>query len=425
MSDLGISKLAIDGGNPVRTTPFPSSLHGIQEVGQEELAALTKVIEQKKIFRFLMSDEESYVSRLEAAYREFTGANYALAVTGGSTALVCALVGLGIGTGDEVIVPGYTYIATAAAVLTVGAIPIIAEVDDTLTLDPVDFEKKITPLTKAVIPVHMRGLPSQMDEITAIAKKHGIKVLEDVAQANGGMYKGRALGSIGDAGVFSFQHYKVITSGEGGMVVTNSEEVYTRAAFRHDSAMLFWRPGESAVRPMAGDNARMCELRGAVGWVQFGRMQEILGHTRAQKARIVAALSSLPGIQVQRVADPEGDCGIAVIFYLPTADEAKRFANALRAEGVPTATIYDKGVPDRHIYSNWDYVLNKWSADHTGYPWNAKYYQGQVEYSEDMCPNTLDYLGRAVSFGLSQRFTEKDVDDIIEAVTKVAHAYYG
>src|SRR5690606_18694139 len=142
------------------------------------------------------------------------------------TALITALVGLGIGTGDEVIVPGYTYIASAAAVLTVGAIPVIAEVDDTLTLDPRDVERKITPLTKAIMPVHMRGLPAQMDEIMAIARRHGLKVIEDVAQANGGRYKGRMLGAIGDVGCFSFQHYKVITSGEGGMVVTDDDEVY-------------------------------------------------------------------------------------------------------------------------------------------------------------------------------------------------------
>lgn len=417
--------LAIHGGTPVRTEPFPSTLHGIQEVGEEELEALRHVIERQKMFRFLLSDEESYVARLEQAYREFTGCKYALAVTGGTTALIAALVGLGVGTGDEVIVPAYTYIATAAAVLSVGAIPVIAEVDDTLTLDPADFERKITPLTKAVIPVHMRGFPCQMDEIMAIARKHGIRVLEDVAQANGGMYKGRALGSIGDAGAFSFQHYKVITSGEGGMVVTNDREVFARAAFKHDSAYQFWLGKVPGVRPLPGENARMCELRGAVGWVQFGRMQSILKKTRAHKARIVEALRELPGIQVQRSADPEGDCGIAVVFYLPTAEEAKRFSDALRAEGIPTSTIYDKGIPDRHIYKYWDYVLNKWPLDHTGYPWAPQYYKGSVEYSEDMCPKTLDYLGRAVTFGLSQRFEDKDVDDIIRAVSKVAKAFYG
>lgn len=417
-------RLAIDGGAPVRTAPFPSTLHGIQEIGQEEIDAVTDVLRRQKIFRFLLDDESSYASRFEEAYRRLTGRKHALAVTGGTTALITALVGLGIGTGDEVIVPGYTYIASAAAVLTVGAIPVIAEVDDTLTLDPRDVERKITPLTKAIMPVHMRGLPAQMDEIMAIARRHGLKVIEDVAQANGGRYKGRMLGAIGDVGCFSFQHYKVITSGEGGMVVTDDDEVYARAAFKHDSAMCFWKPGWS-VRPFAGENARMCELRAAVGLVQLGRMEGILAQTRRIKARIVEGIRDLPGITVQRVADPEGDCGIVVIFYLPSGEEAKRFSEALRREGIPNGTIYNKGVPDRHIYCHWDYVMNKWTSDPTGYPWSPKYYRGNVEYSPDMCPNTLDYLGRAITIGISQRFTDADADDIIRGITKVARAFYG
>ena len=417
-------RLALEGGSPVRTEPLPSSLHGILEVGEEEIAAVTEVLRRQKIFRFLLSDEESYAARLEAAYREMTGKPYALAVTGGTTALISALVGLGVSTGDEVIVPAYTYIATAAAVLSVGAIPVIAEVDDTLTLDPEDFRRKITPLTRCVIPVHMRGWPAQMDEIMEIARRHGILVLEDVAQANGGSYKGRRLGSIGDAGAFSFQHYKVITSGEGGMVVTGDEEVYHRATCRHDSAMRFWRPGEG--RPaFAGENARMCELRAAVGYVQFGRMEGILARLRALKARIVEQIKEAPGIQLHRVADPAGDCGTTLAFFLPDAGQAKRFSRALAAEGIRTGTIFNKEIPDRHIYCHWDYVLNKWTSDRTGYPWAPQYYKGNVEYSKDMCPRTLDYLGRVITIGLGQKWSDSDADDVAAGILKVAKAYYG
>ncbi|MGI6082595.1 MAG: DegT/DnrJ/EryC1/StrS family aminotransferase [Limnochordia bacterium] len=414
---------AIDGGTPVRTKPMPQGLHGINEVGEEEIAAVTEVLRRKKIFRFLLSDEDSYASRLEAQYREFTDTKYALAVTGGTTALITGLVGLGVSTGDEVIVPAYTYIATAAAVLTVGAIPIIAEVDDTLTLDPADFERKITPRTKCVIPVHMRGWPAQMDEIMAVARRHNILVLEDVAQANGGEYRGRKLGSIGDAGIFSFQHYKVITSGEGGMVITNDEEVFRRACCKHDSAMAFWKT-EQTWETFPGENARMCELRAAVGYVQFKRMAGILAQTRKIKRRIVEGLVGIPGIELLRVSDPDGDCGIILGFYLPTAEEAKRFSQALAHEGIRNGTIYNKDIPDRHIYRFWDYVMNKWSADATGYPWAPQYYRGHVEYSQDMCPRTLDYLGRVITIGISQSWTEADADDVIAAVRKVAAAYY-
>lgn len=419
-------RLAIEGGEPVRSKAerWPGGMLGPAELGDEEIAALTEVIRRKTVFRFLVSDEESYVARLERAYQAWLGEPYTLAVSGGTTALVTALTALGVGTGDEVIVPGYTYIATASAVISVGAIPVIAEVDDTLTLDPADFEKKITPLTRCVIPVHMRGLPAQLDEIIAIAKKHGIAVLEDVAQANGGTYKGKALGSIGDAGAFSFQQYKVVTAGEGGLVCTRDEAVYKRMACKHDSAMRFWQPA-AGYTPFAGENYRMSELQGAVGFVQYGRMAGILATTRALKARIVAKIAQAPGIQLLRVTDPEGDLGLCVGFYLPSADEARRFGAALDAEGIRSGTIYNKEVPDRHIYTYWDYVLNKWSVDRTGYPWSPQFYKGQVEYSKEMCPRTLDYLGRIVTVGLSQQFDERTADLIAAAINKVARAYYG
>ena len=418
------ANLALHGGSPVRTKPLPAALHGILEVGDEEIAAVTSVLRRKKIFRYLLSDEDSYASRFEAEYREFTGCTYALAVTGGTTALVTALVGLGVSTGDEVIVPAYTYIATAAAVLTVGAIPVIAEVDDTLTLDPADVERKITPLTTCIIPVHMRGMPAQMDEIMDIARRHNLKVLEDVAQANGGEYHGRRLGSIGDAGIFSFQHYKVITSGEGGMVVTNDETTYARAACKHDSAMEFWRPNRGW-QTFAGENARMCELRAAVGCVQFERMAGILEKTRSIKKRLTQLLQDTEWIRPHRVADPQGDCGLMFGFYTPSAEEAALFSRALAAEGIENGTIYNKGVPDRHIYTYWDYVMNKWSADRTGYPWAPQYYKGNVEYRPDMCPRTLDLLGRIITFGINQQWTEGDVDDVATAVRKVASAFAG
>ena len=423
MTVIESTRLAIDGGDPVRRSPLPSAMLGIQDVGQEEIDAVTDVLKRRQIFRYLRDDDESYCGRLEQAFCRFTGKKFALAVTGGTTALSSALVGLGISTGDEVIVPGYTYIATPAAVLTVGAIPVIAEVDDTLTLDPADFERKITPLTRCVIPVHMRGLPAQMDEIVAIARRHKVAVLEDCAQAVGGKYHGQALGGIGDAGIYSFQHYKVITSGEGGMVMTDDPDVYHRARYRHDSAVRFFND-QGGPDPFAGENHRMCEMRGALGLVQFGRMAGILNRTREVKQRIIAGITGSPGIAIQRVRDPDGACGITLVLYLRDDDTARRFARALSAEGISNGTIYNQGFPDRHIYKHWDYVINKWTSDRTGYPWARQYYKGSVEYSQDMCPRTLDYLGRAVAIGISQAFTDQDAQDIIDGIRKVSGALF-
>ena len=208
-------ELAIHGGTPAKQNPDPPMYPGGMAIADEEEAGVLEVLRAKRLFRYYGPGEtESKASQLERAFAEKKGTCYAVAVTSGTAALVCGLQGIGIGPGDEVIVPAYTWIASAAAIVAAGGIPVIAEVDETLLLDPADVERKITPFTKAIMPVHMRGAPCRMDELMALANEHGLKVIEDVAQANGGSYKGRALGSFGDVGCFSLQFNKIITSGE-------------------------------------------------------------------------------------------------------------------------------------------------------------------------------------------------------------------
>lgn len=417
-----IEPLAIDGGTPVRTEPLPLGPHGIHDVSDEEIEAVTRVLRRRKIFRYLERTEDegpSEAAQLERAFAEFTGCTYAIGTTGGTTALIAGLVGIGVGVGDEVIIPAYTYIATPSACLVIGAIPVIAEIDESLTIDPQDVRRKITPQTKAIIPVDMIGLPCKMDEIMAIAREHDLRVLEDVAQACGGRYKGRPLGSIGNAGCFSLQHYKIITSGEGGMVVTNDREVYYRAACRHDSAMCFWDESMD-FRPFAGENFRMCDLRGALGLVQFGRMEGILSRMRAIKRRILDQIGDLPMIRPCPINDLDGDCGTTLVLTTDSIATSKRVSEALAAEGVANGTKHNAGFPDRHIYCYWDYVMDKHSHDPTGWPWTSPLYKGNVEYSRDMCPRTLDVLGRAISIGITQRYTDADADDVARAIRKVA-----
>jgi 8-amino-3,8-dideoxy-alpha-D-manno-octulosonate transaminase len=271
----------------------PASYHiGPQEIGEEEIELVTAALRRQDLFRFFKKPGESYTGQFEEEFRELTQVRYALAVNSGTSALICGLVGIGVGSGDEVIVPAYTYIATAAAVLAVRAIPVIAEIDESLTLDPADVEKKISPRTKAIIPVHMRGTPSRMDEIMAIAKKHGLKVLEDCAQCNGGIYKGRPVGSIGDAGAFSLQQFKIITAGEGGAIVTNDKLTFDRAGCYHDAAFSFWMQDVPDMRlgipPFLGENYRMSELNGALALAQVRKRERILAQTRAIKRRMLA-----------------------------------------------------------------------------------------------------------------------------------------
>jgi 8-amino-3,8-dideoxy-alpha-D-manno-octulosonate transaminase len=421
---LVTEKLAIHGGQPIHEGAWVSSFHGSEEFADEEKTAVLRVLEKKRVFRYLPGGlEDSEAARLEASYRELTGQGFALAVSSGTAALVTALVGAGVGPGDEVIVPAYTYIATAAAVIAARAVPVICEVDGSLNMDPADLERKITQFTKAVIPVHMRGVPARMDEIMAIARRRGLLVIEDASQANGGRYKGKMLGAIGDVGCFSLQQYKVITAGEGGMVVTNDESIYQRCLMTHDTAIRFWKSADAAVLPsFPGENFRLSELSAALALAQLGKMSSILDRTRATKTRIVAQIRGEPGIALQDIPDPAGDCGIALIFFCRTADLAKQFSAALKAEGIPNGTMYDNTIADRHIYRNWDYVLAKRGATAANCPWSCGAYKGNVEYSPDMCPRSLDYLGRAISIAISQGMGPEHADKIAAGVQKVARA---
>lgn len=409
---------------PVRTMPWNFGMHSTEEFGDAEKELVLGVLEKKRLFRFLGSDkEQSEAFKLERLYRERTGTRHALAVNAGTSALVCALIGAGVGPGDEVIVPAYTYIATAAAVLIARAVPVIAEVDESLTMDPQSFEAAVTPYTKAVIPVHMRGVPCRMDEITEIAGRRGIRVIEDVAQANGGSYKGRPLGSIGVAGCFSFQQYKLVTAGEGGMLVTSDDTIYERASIYHDSAFVYWGMNAENRQPaFPGENYRLSEIHAALALAGSRRIDGVVDRLRRIKSAIAAAISDLPQIRLQPIPDPLGDVSYSLVFYLPTAEQAKRFSHRLAREGIPNGTIDNNGFADRHIYKNWSYIMEKRGASERDTPWNCASYRGSVNYSPDMCPRTLDWLGRAIAIGLHQQMNEEDCGDVIEAIRKTAEA---
>jgi 8-amino-3,8-dideoxy-alpha-D-manno-octulosonate transaminase len=359
------------------------------------------------------------------------GIRYALAVNSGTGALITALTAAGVGPGDEVIVPGYTFIASAAAVIVCGAVPVIAEIDDTLTIDPDDVAAKITPYTRAIMPVHMRGIPSQMDRLMGLAARHHLMVIEDSAQCNGGSFHGRATGTIGHLGCFSLQASKTMTAGEGGVVVTNDPQLYARAALGHDSAMGFWRRLSAQhdemlgnVPTFAGNGYRMSELQGAVAFAQLGKLDGLLSTTRARKHEILEATADLP-LRPMRVPDPEGECALSVNYLLTSPEQAQRFAKAMQAEGVKVGTIHNEGFPDRHIYRYWDYILNKMPISPNRDPWTDPRYKGNVQYSPDMCPHTLDILSRTVSVTLNQRMTAEHSRLIAGAIRKVATAILG
>ena len=417
---MGNSRLAIDGGTPVIVDPLPTGVSGPSIIGDEEIEAVTSVLRSQELFRY--PKDRSEAAKFEAEAAEHLGVEYALMVNSGTSALICALTGVGVGPGDEVVVPGYTYISTAAAVMATGAVPVIAEIDESLGLDPQDLERKITPYTKAVVPVHMRGVPARLDEILAVARAHGLKVIEDCCQCVGGSYKGQGVGTYGDVGAWSLNYYKTISSGEGGLVYTNDRDIYERACFAGDPGLPMWTASEDVEwqnDPFPRQTYRPSEVLAAIARVQLSKLEDILEHQRSLKQAFVDGLEEAKGFRLQHVDDPSGDTGVSASVIVHDKELAIGYAHALQAEGVEVATVYNDGFPDRHIYTYWDSILEKRSHHPSGYPWKDPSYKGNVEYSKDMCPQTLDILGRSLRFDFNMNMTVEHARLIAQALNKV------
>lgn len=419
----GGAGLAINGGAKAVTAPPPENgLHGINAVGEEEIRAVTEVLRRKSIFRFMKDSSTSPVANLEKRFAERTGAKHALAVNSGTSALISGLVGIGVSQGDEVLIPAYTYIATGAAVMALGAIPVVVEIDDSMMMDPLDIANKVTPRTTAVIPVHMRGKPCNMEAILAEARRFDLKVLEDCAQAMGGTYRGRALGLLGDAGAYSMQEFKIITAGEGGMVLSNDSTVFDPASIYHDSAYAFWMEGNpgaltSGTPVFLGENYRQSEVHGAIALEQLKKLDGILDRMRGIRFKIKEALEKLPGARLETSNDEEGDCGISIGFHMDTRDEAVRMAETLHAEGVPFGSVFSKQIPNRHIFYHWDFLIDKRTPHANGFPWKGAC---DYQYSRDMCPQTLDLLERNSVMRITQIMSDDYVDQCCRGIEKVA-----
>jgi dTDP-4-amino-4,6-dideoxygalactose transaminase len=421
--------LALHGGErAVAAQPPASWLHGPQEIGEEEIRAVTNALRNQNLFRFGRERNTSTVAQLEDLFAEKAGGGHVLAVNSGTSALICGLVGIGVSQGDEVLVPAYTYIATAAAVLALGAFPVLVEVDSSLTMDPLDLEKKITPRSKAVAPVHMKGIPCNMEAILAVARKHGLKVIEDCAQANGATYRGKSVGRWGDVGAFSMQHFKVITAGEGGLVISDDKRTYERAAIYHDSALAFWlerQPDGEEIKNLSflGENYRQSEVHGAIGLEQLKKRDRILGRTRAIKKKLWAAAETLPDVIMETRHDAEGDCGITMTLFAGSVETAKSLGQALKAEGVQCGTRLSKDIPDRHIFYHWNYIMEKRSPHLNGFPWTCLERPCQIEYSREMCPQSMDWLSRSVLFPITQAMSDEYVDQCCLAIEKVGRHF--
>lgn len=395
---------------------------------KRQVAELVLAAEPRSPHLFRYYNPASKVLEFETAFKEMFGCRFALGVNSGTSALIAAMVACEVGPGTEVIVPAYTFFATTSAVVVAKGIPVIAEVDDTLTLDLADVERKITPQTVAIAPVHMAGMPCDMDGLLALARRHDLKVIEDTAQAGGATYHGQPLGTLGDMGCFSLDYYKTFVSGEGGVVCTNDEWLDMRAQSYHDTAAC-WRPDRYAKerRPgelFCGENYRLSELAAAVALAQLRKIEDRCRRWREVKQRILAQLAPQPGLHQQPSHDPEGEAAYTLTFFTPTAELAQQVSAALAAEGLGAGGTYSDQVRDWHVYTYWEQIMEHKTATAEGCPFTCPYYEGTSHhYSPDMCPQTLDWMARAVRLGINAGWTETDCDKIAEAINKVAAVY--
>jgi len=418
MGGLVVEKLAINGGIPVRKKPLPPEYPGGMVIGKEEKTEILEVIEAKSPYRYYGPHPLAKVKTFEREFAEKMGTRYALAVSSGTAALKVALAALGVGPGDEVIIPAVTFLACVGATVMSRAIPVFAEVDKSLTLDPDDFAAKITKRTKVVMPVHLQGVPCKMDEIITIAKRCGIKVLEDCAQSCGASYGGRKVGSIGNVGIFSLQFNKIITSGEGGVVVTNDTKIYERAVRAHDHGVI--RPSTGQILGVyqkdafISENYRMGEIAGAMARAQLRKLNQIITTLRSYKKQIKDAISDIKNVEFRQIPDEKGQVGFTIVFYLPNGEKAHKFIKALNAENIGAYQLYG-GDP---VYA-YPQVLNQRTVTKDRCPFNCLFSSAKIKYRMGMCPKSEDLLSRSVWIPISILLTPNDIKDIIKAIRKV------
>ena len=396
---------------------------GAEMIGKEEIKEVMEVLETGILIRYNFDVERKGVFKcreFEEAFAKYCGAKYALGVTSGTAALKVALTALDVGPGDEVIVPAFTFLATYEAVLEVGAIPVMTDIDSSLSLDPEDIPRKITPCTKAVIPVHMCGAPARIDRIMEVARQHNLLVLEDNAQGCGASFKGKKLGTFGDMGIFSFDYVKTVTTGEGGMILTESKELADRADWYHDHGHDH-RAANRALdgRSILGFNYRMNELQGALGLAQLRKLDFIVAEQRKNKERLKEALRAVPGVKFREIPDPDGDTATFLAFNLPTEAASTAYQQALRAQGVDTVRYKDNAW---HYVPNWEHFLAKSTANSKKYPFNDPTYRGKAAYRREDIPQAEDILGRTLVMAIQVKMPAEKIASLQQGIVRAAEA---
>lgn len=352
---------------------------------------------------------------LEAAINETFGCKYAQLTSSGTSALTTAMSALGIGYGDEVITPSFTFVASFEAVQSVGAVPVLVDVDDTLTLNPEAVRKAITPKTKAVMPVHMCGSMADMDSLIAICKEHDLFLLEDACQSIGGTYKGKSLGTIGDAGTFSFDFVKTMTCAEGGVVMTNREDIYIKSDGYTDHGHDHKGVDRGAdLHPFIGYNYRISELHAAVGLAQIKRLNEFLSIQKKNHGLLKSILEQVPEISFRRVPDPAGDSCSFISWFLPNEEITRAVVAELKAQGILAGNFYwfDN---NWHYIRKWDHLKNAITLNSLSPELKERVMQ---QANKDFTASDA-VMSRCISTSISLLWTEEQIKEKGEKMVNV------
>lgn len=405
-------------------TIFASQNHiimpGTELFGNEERKEINDVLETGILFRYNHDQQRNGIWKareFEAEVRKITGAKYAHAVCNGTAAIATALAASGIGTGDEVIVPPFTYVATIEAVLFVGAIPIFAEIDETLCLSAEGIEKAITPKTKAVCLVHMCGGMAEMDSIMKVVNDYNLILVEDAGQAFAASYKGTATGLFGTAGSYSFDFFKIATAGEGGIFVTNDEKVYKLADSYSDHGHDHIGNNRGMEQhPILGFNYRISELHAAVGLAQTRKVPHIREVNRKHKQMLTEILSQTEGIGFAHIADPNGDSATFLNILMPDTETAKRTVAEMNNAGVGGFNYWFTNM--YHFINQWDHLKGMRTASTLP----VEKFGSSQDYNNMDLPKSQDVVGRLISFGIRCTWTEEEVKTLAANIAKCAKA---
>jgi len=380
----------------------------VYEFGAAEIEAAVRVLTSRQLFRYLPDAHEA--DRFEQALAQTLGVGHALVTSSGTAAMISGLAALGVGPGDEVVIPAYGFVAGVLAPLAVGAVPVVCDIDESLTMDPADLVAKLTPRTRAVLPVHMHGAAADMDAVLAVAAAHGLVVLEDACQALGATYRGKPLGTIGDVGAFSFNQHKIITAGEGGALVTNRTDLYERGFIAHDGSCSFSR--HRFTEPVHGGLAfRMNEVSAAILNAQLGRLPDILASLRATRDRVAAALAETVPLRPIPQHDAAGACGTHLGYTFADKETADRFRAAV--DGLEIDAFH--GNEYGHSFGEWD-LLHEGRGGH--HPLRNPLANTAWRQPRDACVRSADILRRSVLVRYGTRVSDSALEKTRQRLTE-------